>query len=183
MLRSVLSVITVVLLATIAFLLYSNYKAPAKSVERLKDLSGLGAPPPPPVKPAAPTVAPPVSPPQLFPPVPPPPRAITAPPALKKPALVETPCGKKTHVVQPGDSLWSISKSYYGTAEHYNYIAAANGLRGDSKIRAGQVLCLPNLPAEAVEKDKEDHETQTAHLDDGPFEPLPPTLSAKGSRQ
>jgi LysM repeat protein len=64
----------------------------------------------------------------------------------------EKPVGKRTHVVQPGESLWLISKKMYGNAELYSKIADANGLTAKDRVRAGQVLVIPepNGPAENI---------------------------------
>ncbi len=46
------------------------------------------------------------------------------------------------HIVQPGDTLGSISSQHYGTARQVERIREANGLRSD-KIQIGQVLEIP----------------------------------------
>lgn len=53
--------------------------------------------------------------------------------------------GRRTHVVQSGESLWSISKKYYGKAELLNKIAEGNGITTHDRIRAGQIIVIPDL--------------------------------------
>jgi len=179
MLRSVMSVSAVVLLACIAGLLYWNHQSPEKCVERLKDLSGVGTPPPATPKTVA-SPTPPAPVPEVAPPAPQPKVAVQ--PEFKKPAMAEAPHGKRTHVVQPGESLWSISKTYYGTPDNYNALAAANGLQAKGgKIRAGQVLVLPDLPAIAAPEASGDNDSALApapRAEEEPSEPMPPTLSS-----
>lgn len=52
------------------------------------------------------------------------------------------------YTIQPGDSFWSISKTFYGSGEHYATIAADNGMTIDSYIYAGDVIKLYNLDNE-----------------------------------
>ena len=54
---------------------------------------------------------------------------------------------KRTHVVKQGESLWVISKKYFGSAEHISNIAASNGITSHDRIRAGQILVIPELNA------------------------------------
>ena len=51
--------------------------------------------------------------------------------------------GEQTYTVKVGDNLSKISKLYYGDANHYTKIAAANGLDDPDKIRVGQTLTIP----------------------------------------
>ncbi len=46
------------------------------------------------------------------------------------------------HVVQPGETLTSISIQYFGTPDKANYLAAINGIRDPNVVRAGAVLRL-----------------------------------------
>ncbi len=49
------------------------------------------------------------------------------------------------YTVQKGDTLWEISKRYYGDANEYMRIFEANRsvLKDPDKIRPGQVLQIP----------------------------------------
>ena len=75
--------------------------------------------------------------------------------------------GKRTHVVLQGESLWVISRKYFGSAEHISKIAASNGITSHDRIRAGQILVIPDLnapvasaprPAPLAPEDEADHE-------------------------
>jgi len=130
--RTVFGAITVVLLAAIAYLLYANYvggnKPLATTLDQPGDLLSLTPPSPVPVPPpAAPVPAP-----------------VVHAPIVPSPApVVENNApGKRTHVVQPGESLWTISKSYYGTGDLHHKIGEANKLKND-RIRVGQLLIIP----------------------------------------
>ena len=48
------------------------------------------------------------------------------------------------YTVKKGDSLWKISKRYYGTGRKYAVIAKANGIKGNL-ILPGQVLIIPDI--------------------------------------
>jgi nucleoid-associated protein YgaU len=51
----------------------------------------------------------------------------------------------RTYTVQPGDTLSKIAKEFYGNANDYNQIFAANRdkLESPDKIQAGQELVIP----------------------------------------
>lgn len=49
----------------------------------------------------------------------------------------------KTHTVQSGDTLWGISKKYYGNGAQYPKIASANSIANPNVISVGQVLSIP----------------------------------------
>jgi nucleoid-associated protein YgaU len=51
--------------------------------------------------------------------------------------------GNQTYTVQPGDNLSKISKRYYGDANKYPVIAAANHLDSPDMIKVGQQLVIP----------------------------------------
>ena len=142
MLRAVLSVITVLLFIAMGFLLYTGNYITEKKTE--SDLTAGGKPPAAPVVPApAPMPAPaPVI------PAPQPQPVVQAPPP---PA--PAPHRKRTHVVQPGESLSSISRKYFGTPDFYGKIAETNNLKSRDRIRVGQVLVLPDLPMKAASTD------------------------------
>jgi nucleoid-associated protein YgaU len=57
-----------------------------------------------------------------------------------------TPSASCTYQVQPGDTLSKIAKEFYGNANDYNRIFAANRdkLENPDKIRAGQELVIPS---------------------------------------
>jgi LysM repeat protein len=48
-----------------------------------------------------------------------------------------------THVVQRGETLWSIARSVYGDPTAYTKIAAANGISDPNSIVTGQRLIIP----------------------------------------
>jgi nucleoid-associated protein YgaU len=48
-----------------------------------------------------------------------------------------------TYTVKSGDTLSHIAKRFYGDANHYHQIAAANGISNPDRINVGQVLKLP----------------------------------------
>lgn len=163
MFRALFSVAIVLLLSTIALLLYANYAHDDKSTSAAE--VGLKTSPPP--------VAPKADPPPMPAPLPAPaPAPIPAPaPAPEKPVAVspikeketkpkpetrklEPGPGERTYVVESGDTLWSISKKNYGTPDYYNKIAALNRMTQKDRIRPGQVLIIPDLPYTAPETEE-----------------------------
>jgi nucleoid-associated protein YgaU len=48
-----------------------------------------------------------------------------------------------TYAVKSGDTLSKIAKRFYGDANHYHQIAAANGIDNPDRINVGQELKLP----------------------------------------
>lgn len=58
---------------------------------------------------------------------------------------VDPPKQTKTHTVKKGDTLWAISKKYYGKGSDYPKIFNANKdkLKDPNKIYPGQVLTIP----------------------------------------
>jgi len=48
-----------------------------------------------------------------------------------------------TYTVRSGDTLSHIAKRFYGDANHYHQIAAANGIANPDRIDVGQELKLP----------------------------------------
>jgi LysM repeat protein len=145
--RTLFGAVTAITLAAIAYLLYSycipTYRPPERPIDDPAEVM-------PPTRP---------TPPREIIPAP----APTPPPQAPAPAPVPTPTpeprvegpGKKTHVVQPGESLWLISKTYYGSGELHGKIADANKLRKGAHIKAGQVLVIPPVagakPAPKIE--------------------------------
>jgi LysM repeat protein len=55
---------------------------------------------------------------------------------------VEEPSSGKTHVVQPGETLYRIAMNYYNSPDAVEDIKSANGLSSNS-ISTGQTLILP----------------------------------------
>jgi len=218
--RTLLGAAAVLLLAGMGWLIYSHQSQPTPP----SDLTAGGTPPRapvttpvleplPPRQPLAPRPNDPVTPvanPIAQPPAPspapiievpltPPPVAQPTPPvAPPTPPVVET--GRRTHVVQSGETLWSISRKYYGSGVHTEKIATASNLRGRDKIRVGQVLIIPQLagtraevvevqpevtqPSEPVEQvQAETHEESSESNTDlnrpGAIIPQPPTLNIR----
>ena len=69
------------------------------------------------------------------------------PHAASAQAPAAKPTGKRTHIVQPGESLWVISRKYLGNGELNAKLAEANGLSSKDRIKAGQLLIIPDLNA------------------------------------
>lgn len=59
--------------------------------------------------------------------------------------ITTTGGAEQPYTVAAGDNLSKISKHFYGSANHYQKIAEANGLDDPDKIRVGQELKLPVL--------------------------------------
>jgi len=61
-------------------------------------------------------------------------------------AAANASTGGRTYKVQPGDTLSKIAKEFYGNANEYNRIFAANRdkLESPDKIQAGQELVIPS---------------------------------------
>src|ERR1700758_3541327 len=51
------------------------------------------------------------------------------------------------YTIKPGDNLSKISQHFYGSANHYQKIAQANGIADANKISAGQQISIPPLAA------------------------------------
>jgi nucleoid-associated protein YgaU len=49
------------------------------------------------------------------------------------------------YTIKPGDNLSKISQRFYGSANHYQKIAEANGIADANKISAGQQISIPVL--------------------------------------
>lgn len=56
----------------------------------------------------------------------------------------------KVYKVKKGDTLWGISKQFYGVGSLYYLIARENNITNPDKIRVGQKLIIPDV--ELVEK-------------------------------
>jgi nucleoid-associated protein YgaU len=59
--------------------------------------------------------------------------------------IVTTGSADQTYTVKAGDNLSHVSKHFYGTANNYQKIAAANGLANPDLIKVGQTLTIPVL--------------------------------------
>jgi len=62
-------------------------------------------------------------------------------PVVEEPVEAE-PTSGKTHVVQPGETLYRIAMNYYNSPDAVDKIKSANGLSSNS-ISTGQTLILP----------------------------------------
>ncbi len=49
----------------------------------------------------------------------------------------------RTHVAQPGDTLWSIAEQYRGDVGRSRFVDALIDLNGGTAIQAGQAVRLP----------------------------------------
>ncbi len=54
------------------------------------------------------------------------------------------------YMVQPGDTLNTIAKAYYGHANRAKDIARANGIRNPRHIKVGWKLVLPDISHAAL---------------------------------
>lgn len=50
---------------------------------------------------------------------------------------------EQPYTIKSGDNLSKISKLFYGSPNHYQQIAQANGIADPNKIQAGQQIKLP----------------------------------------
>ena len=66
-------------------------------------------------------------------------------PTVSKPRV---PVAPKDYVVQKGDSLYAISRKFYGDSSHIDRIYQANRdvMRSKNSLRVGQTLKIPPLP-------------------------------------
>lgn len=53
--------------------------------------------------------------------------------------------GEQKYTIQSGDSLSKVSQRFYGSMDHYQQIASANGIADANKISAGQTITIPAL--------------------------------------
>jgi len=135
------------------------------------------APPPAPIpqpvpeQPQPPLPAP--QPPQLETPQPAPPQTIPNPPTPR--------LGKRTHLVQPGETLWEISRKYFNSGAYVEAIADANHMDAPNSLRPGMVLILPEVPDPSQRSSSERpvrRSTEPEHVTAPRREaPMPPTLS------
>ena len=47
------------------------------------------------------------------------------------------------HQVKTGESLWSISRTYYGTGTNWNFLAEQNGIVNPNHLKVGSYLIIP----------------------------------------
>ena len=183
MLRAIFSALTVFLLAVITFLLYSNYFNQEKSYDRGENANTGDVPALAPLPPIAPPVSEPQDPinkatgPIIKPSVTPE-GSIPPTPSQNDTGLVYSL--KKTHVVQPGDTLWSISKKYFGTPVYYQKIAGLNRMNKNDRVRTGQVLVLPAMEntAKVINTFEEINEHRIGvEAGTSADDPQPPTLN------
>ena len=59
--------------------------------------------------------------------------------------IVTTGGAEQPYIIKSGDNLSKVSKLFYGTANKYNEIAAANGIDNPDRIQAGQQINVPVL--------------------------------------
>ena len=169
MFRALFSVAIVLLLSTIALLLYANYVHDDKPAIG-NDLAAKTLPPETPKiesPPAQPT--PPIQPPA------PQPRA--EPPRPKHP---EPAPSQRIYVVEPGDSLWNISMKSFGSADYTGKIAELNHIAAKDRIHPGQVLLLPDAPKREAKPENLSRADEGAPATEGseakppPSEPIDP---------
>jgi nucleoid-associated protein YgaU len=58
----------------------------------------------------------------------------------------QSPHTEKLHVVRKGETLWGISKKYYGSANHWQNILQANrsSIKDPKKLQSGTELIIPD---------------------------------------
>ncbi len=59
--------------------------------------------------------------------------------------IVTTGGAEQPYTIASGDNLSKISKKFYGSANHYQKIAEANGIADPDKIQVGKQIKLPVL--------------------------------------
>jgi|GEM_PF-6061281 len=207
MLRTLFSVIIVILFGVMSYLVYHNYVRDSRLLNAPPSAPSESTPPaPPPQELARPVVTAP-KPPEILPipVVAPAVEVIAAPEKPVLPPPVAAPELKRTHTVQAGDTLWAITRQHYGNPDLFQKVADANNMRGKTLLRKGQILILPPIsghpfieettaaPEAVALSATADHEsppekiveTATPALPDTTitespnFEPQPPTLSVK----
>lgn len=59
--------------------------------------------------------------------------------------IVTSGGAEQPYTIKSGDNLSKISQHFYGSANHYQKIAEANGIADANKISAGQAIKIPVL--------------------------------------
>jgi nucleoid-associated protein YgaU len=58
---------------------------------------------------------------------------------------ITTSGSEQKYTIQSGDNLSKVSKHFYGSPNHYQKIAQANGIQDPDRVQAGQTLTIPTL--------------------------------------
>jgi nucleoid-associated protein YgaU len=58
---------------------------------------------------------------------------------------ITTSGSDQKYTIQSGDNLSKVSKHFYGSPNHYQKIAQANGIDNPDRIQAGQTLTIPTI--------------------------------------
>lgn len=88
--------------------------------------------------------------------------------------------GKRTHVVAAGETLWVISRRYFGSPAYVEAIADANHMDAPNRLRPGMVLVLPEIPGVRARSDEVAQpapRNETTEAAPQYTDPMPPTLS------
>ena len=59
--------------------------------------------------------------------------------------ITTTGGAEQPYTIKPGDNLSKVSKLFYGSANHYEAIAEANGIDNPDHIQVGQEINVPVL--------------------------------------
>ena len=82
-------------------------------------------------------------------------------PAKQDPTPPEpNPDGPQHYVVQPGDTLSTISQRFYGTTRYWHRLIEANPGISERKLRVGRRLLIPSRPEPAPPKEDDAAEPQ-----------------------
>lgn len=65
------------------------------------------------------------------------------PPGVSAEEGASPSAASSTYTVKRGDSLWSISKQFYGSGEHYQRIVEANPGLDPGSLQVGQRISIP----------------------------------------
>lgn len=174
MIRAAIAVGTLSILAALGLLAYRHWDVIQRSAG-LEDACEEGAAPALPGTPAK-AEQPPATPVPAPAPKPAPAPVTNPPPDRPAP-------GYRTHRVREGDSLWVISRSYYGSPDQIQRLADANGMASSNRLRVGQILIVPDIKGVPYTPPDADHETTALPERAPPAENnpapagIPPTLS------
>ena len=68
--------------------------------------------------------------------------------ATRRPAVVASAAAVETHRVQSGDTLTALSKRYYGSAKHTQFLIKSNpNITNPDRLKVGMVVRIPPRPA------------------------------------